>query len=239
MIFARILLVEDDEIVREVIAAGLRSAGLTVQIVGTAAEARALLAMGLFDLAVVDVHLPDGLGVSLLPARIPIILMTSNAGPADRAAGLDRGADDYILKPVDGTELLARIRAVLRRSAADDRRDNVTVLDGWMLDLVRRELLDTAGMTVRLTRAEFDVFAAIVQSSPVALHRDYLVEVIASLESGSSARTVDVLISRIRRKFAGAAPPAPTIATRRNEGYWLPRPARQPSSAPPKARRSS
>jgi DNA-binding response OmpR family regulator len=175
----------------------------------------------------VDVNLPDGLGFDLVKRLraqqdMPVIYVTSRGAADDKIQGFDSGGDDYIVKPVDVRELLARVRAVLRRCARPPGADeSVFGLCGWTLDLVRRELVDSQGAVVRLTRAEFDLFAALFRGGQVPLHRDYLVEVVASSEASTKARTVDVLISRIRRKLSHASQPAPRIVTRTGEGYLL------------------
>ncbi|KPF67851.1 hypothetical protein IP88_12100 [alpha proteobacterium AAP81b] len=235
---ASILLVEDDAAVREVVLAFLVAAGFAVTAVADAASARARVERDSFDLAIVDVNLPDASGFALAPqlrARrdCAIIHLTSLGSTDYRLRGLE-SADDYLVKPVDMRELVARVKAVLRRTAraADAAaarlppaaaRLPVIELGRWTLDLVRRELADPAGTVVRLTRAEFDLFAALVQAGGLPLARDYLLEVVASADSESNARTIDVMVSRIRRKLAAAAAVpasgAPRILTRQGEGY--------------------
>lgn len=219
---ATILVVEDDPIVREVVLAFLENAGFAAFAVASAAAALDHFGASAVDLAIIDVNLPDDSGFHLVERlrrrhECGIIYLTSLGGSADRLRGLELG-DDYLVKPVDGPELVARARAVLRRTRGSGRLP-VIDLGGWMLDLVRRELADPAGMPVRLTRAEFDLFAALVQAGGTALSRDYLIEVVASAEAETGPRTIDVMVSRIRRKLAGAQQPAPSILTRPGEGY--------------------
>jgi two-component system torCAD operon response regulator TorR len=224
---ARVLVVEDDIIASEIAAAYLREGGLHAVEARNAASALACFAAQPIDLALVDVNLPDGLGFDLVATLraqrdMAVIYVTSRDASDDKMRGFETGGDDYIVKPVDVRELLARVRAVLRRAGRPARQDeSVFTFCGWTLDLVRRELVDAQGALVRLTRGEFDLFAALFRAGTTALHREFLVEVLASSEASTKARTVDVLISRIRRKLAQASQPSPRIITRTGEGYLL------------------
>lgn len=217
-------MIDDDPIVREIVAAYLLGHGLVVIEAADAPAALAVARAAPIDLAVVDINLPDGSGLDLVDelrrvGDCAVIYMSSRGSAADRIRGLANG-DDYMVKPVEPGELLARVRAVLRRymrSAAG--ATSVVELMGWTLDLVRRELADADGTLIRLTRAEFDLFAALVQSRGVALSREYLVEVVASAEASTQPRTIDVMISRIRRKLSEARQPAPRILTTPGQGY--------------------
>ncbi len=233
---AIILIIEDDPIVAEIVAAYLTANGFSACIASDAAHGLAMFSERAVDLAIIDVNLPDGSGIDLVPRlRVvrdcAVIFLTSLGAADDRIRGLETGGDDYIVKPVELRELLARVRAVLRRyrhsPPARPLPTGVTVLDiaGWTLDLVRRELADPGGALIRLTRAEFDLLAALAQANGVALSRDYLLEVVASAESESKARTIDVMVSRVRRKLASGHQPAPRIVTRQGEGYSFLAPA--------------
>lgn len=218
---AHIMIVEDDPIVREIVATSLRAEGFAVTEAVSSMDARDRFAAMPAQLVIIDIRLPDGSGhdlaTALRAAGDPaVIFMTSLGGREDRIRGLDMG-DDYLVKPIDVRELGARVRAVLRRYRRSQPAGALIELDGWTLDLVRRELADAGGEIVKLTRAEFDLLAALVQAGGVVLSRDYLLEVIASADSASSARTVDVLVSRIRRKVAGGL--AERIRTIPGAGY--------------------
>lgn len=223
-----VLVVDDDDIAREVMATYLRRAGVDVVEANDAKQGLALATRHPFDLVVLDVNLPDGDGFAVAPLLqterdVAIIYITSRGATEDRLRGLENGGDDYLVKPVDLRELLARIRVVLRRRKRQAAYEGarVVVFRGWMLDLVRRELTDANGDLVQLTRAEFDLFAALYQSSPAPLHRDYLLEVVASADSTTKSRTIDVMISRIRRKLAASSRSGPLIVTKMGEGYFL------------------
>ena len=223
-----ILVIDDDIIAREVMAAHIRHAGIDVMEANDAREGLALARRHPFDLVVLDVNLPDGNGFFLAPLiqaerDVPIIYITIRGKTEDRLRGLANGGDDYLVKPVDLRELLARILVVLRRRKRQTAYGaaGVVTFRGWILDLIRRELTNADGHLVQLTRAEFDLFAALYQSGPVPLHRDYLLEVVGSAETATKARTIDVMISRIRRKLAASSPSGPLIVTKMGKGYLL------------------
>jgi DNA-binding response OmpR family regulator len=230
MLRAKTLLVDDDPIVREVITTSFRKAGWRIDAAPDAASALRLFASEPTDLILADINLPDGSGRELVGRMqrlrdCAVIYVTSLGGAEDRLQGLKDG-DDYVVKPVDVQELMARSHAVLRRYRLQrPAMDPVLTLDAWTLDVVRRELANPSGEIIRLTRAEFDLLAALAQSGDAVLSRDYLLEVIASAEAETKVRTVDVLISRIRRKLADGGPSPPLIATVHAQGYRLARPS--------------
>ena len=224
----QIMIVEDDEIVREIMAAHLRRHGLDPIETSDCASALKVCSERNLDLVIMDVGLPDGSGFELAHALrrrrdCAVIFATSLDDVENRIRGLEGDGDDYIVKPTDGRELLARVHAVLRRHRrpATGEAAIQTVLEfaGWTLDLVRRELADPRGHLVPLTRAEFDLFAALVQARGLALSRDYLVEVTTSAQAPSKSRTIDVMVSRIRRKLVQGSRPLPQIVTAQGEGY--------------------
>ncbi len=220
----RVLIVEDDEIACEILATHLAAEGIATTVAATVESGLAEYLGKRFDLAIVDINLPDGLGFDLVERLhrhrdCAVIYLTSRGDLDDRVRGLNMGADDYMVKPADLKELSARVQAVLRRHrAAPAPAPRVMTLSGWTLDLVRRELADPHGQLLPLTRGEFDIFAAIVQAGPTPLDRDYLLEVVASADAMVGPRTIDVLISRIRTKL-GAVAGAPRIMTVRGRGY--------------------
>lgn len=202
------LVVEDDAIVRTIVMAHLRAEGASPIGVSTLADAIAVYRQRTFEMVIVDVNLPDGLGYDLIRTLqrmrdCAALFLTSRGDTADRVRGLASGADDYLIKPVDLGELSARIKAILRRH----RRGSAAVipLGSWTLDLLRRELADREGRPIVMTRGEFDLFCALVQASPVALDRPYLLEVVSSVDTPPNIRTIDVMISRIRTKLPSAS----------------------------------
>ncbi len=235
---ARILIVEDDIICREIVGAHLKSEGFITLEATDIASGVAAFASHPIDLLITDINLSDGLGFDLVRTLrqqrdCATIFMTSRGGSDDRVRGLEDGGDDYIVKPVDMPELIARVRAVLRRyhrpQPKQAQTSHVVVFAGWTLDLVRRELADATGGLIGLTRAEFDLFAALAQAGGSPLGREYLLEVASSADSSTRERTIDVMISRIRRKLALGSQPAPQIITQYGEGYRFKAPAASPS----------
>lgn len=228
---ATILVVEDDIIVSEIICAHLKSAGYATVTASDVASALSQFDIHRVELAIVDVNLPDGLGFDLAVALrkrrdCGVIYLTSRSAVDDLVAGFAAGGDDYIVKPADPRELSVRVDAVLRRFRKSIVAvEKVIAFAGWTLDLVRRELADGDGLLVPLTRAEFDLFAALVQSGISILDRSYLLEVVRSTENGIGSRSIDVLVSRIRRKIARASKPAPQIVTYHGQGYSFRTPA--------------
>jgi two-component system torCAD operon response regulator TorR len=219
---ASILIVEDDPIVRSIVSTSLGAAGFVVRQAETGDAARASFADQPADLVLIDIRLPDGSGHEVATGlqamgNPAVIFLTSLGGMQDRIRGLDL-ADDYLVKPIDLGELHARVRAVLRRWRRGLPGTSTRNLAGWTLDLVRRELADADGQVQRLTRAEFDVLAALVQADGAVLSRDYLLEVSGSAQSATTARTIDVLISRIRAKLAGSVL-AGAVLTVPGQGY--------------------
>lgn len=222
----RVLVVEDDEISREIVATHLVFDGFGVATAASVETGVAEYRRGVSDVVIVDVNLPDGSGFDLVRRLrghrdCPVIYMTSRGEPGDRVRGLETGGDDYMVKPAHLGELSARIRAVLRRYRKPPLpTEAVIALSGSTLDLMRRELADEEGRLVPLTRGEFDIFSALVQASPVSLDRDYLLEVLGSADSSVNARTIDVMISRIRAKIKPSQLPL-RIVTTRGSGYRI------------------
>lgn len=218
-----ILLVEDDVIIREVVSTTLSAHGYRVVEAGNIETALRALKLQSFALVIVDIGLPDGSGHDLVSALTSdtgpaVIFMTSLSAADDRIRGLNAG-DDYVVKPVDPYELVARVGAVLRRYLRASSSNTVLEFGGWTMDLVRRELADPDGKIIALTRGEFDLLAALVHARGQPLSRDFLIEVVASVHSDAKERSIDVLVSRARRKLATSQARAPRILTTRRAGY--------------------
>lgn len=217
---ARILVVDDELSLRRLMRLYLTKAGFAVVEASTGLEALTALRRGEIDLAIIDVMLPelDGFEVVRQARRdssIPIILLTARGEEASRVAGLEIGADDYVVKPFLAHEVVARVRAQLRRARGfDERTDTLRV---GQVELDRRARLCTVrGDAVQLTRREFDLLATFLASPGRAYTRDQLLD--AAWESRYvSEKTVDVHIVALRRKFGDAL----RISTLRGIGYRL------------------
>lgn len=214
-----IMIVEDASELRELIAGYLSDRGFSVIGASSAMELCDLLPTAQPRVVLLDIGLPDGDGIALarklrIAERCALIFITANG--AKEIASLDAGGDDFITKPIDLPSLHARIRSVMRRA-----RDSVIVFEGWIIDLVRRELFRPNGQMLDLTSGEFNVLAALAARIPEPLDRDFLLDVISNRDPRNiSAHTVDNLIVRLRRKM-GADGSATPIVTVRGVGYAL------------------
>ncbi|MEI6281650.1 MAG: response regulator [Alphaproteobacteria bacterium] len=226
---AKILMVDDDPGIRDVVSDFLGKHGYQVDKAGDAREMDAALARGGVDLIVLDVMLPgeDGLSICRRLASAdgpPLIMLSAMGEDTDRIVGLEMGADDYLPKPCNPRELLARVRAVLRR-----RQEPVTSRDrplgagcefaGWRLDLVRRELMNAEGVVVNLSSGEFSLLRAFVERPQRVLTRDQLLELARGRDTDAFDRAIDVQICRLRRKLEDR--PGDLIRTIRSEGYMF------------------
>ncbi|RJF89018.1 response regulator [Oleomonas cavernae] len=225
-----ILLVEDDGEIRDLLSTFLRREGFAVEGAADAAAMDAALARTTPDLVVLDLMLPGEDGLSIcrrLSHRgdLPILILTAKGDDIDRIIGLELGADDYMAKPFNPRELLARIRAVLRRStkappapaAAANRRLAFATL---VVDLDGRSVEGPAGQRIALTSAEFDLLACFLQHPKRVLSRDQLLDWTRGRSADPFDRTIDVSVSRLRRKLEAVDAQAPgMIVTVRNGGY--------------------
>ena len=157
-------------------------------------------------------------------SSVPIIFISAKGSEVDRVVGLELGADDYLAKPFGTRELVARIRAVLRRGGLEntpgEREAGILGFDGWTANLPRRELMSPSGAQVELTGAEFDLLVAFLDNAQRVVARERLIELSRARIGDSSDRSIDVLVSRLRRKLSGAGGAAP-IVTVRGVGYML------------------
>jgi two-component system OmpR family response regulator len=225
----RILMVDDDPGIRDVVSDFLGKHGYAVETAGDSREMEAVLERGPVDLIVLDVMLPgeDGLAICRRLAVTdapPIIMLSAMGEDTDRIVGLELGADDYLSKPCNPRELLARVRAVLRR--AEQRNASPTAgagceFAGWRLDLVRRELRSPEGVVVNLSSGEFSLLRAFVERPQRVLTRDQLLDFARGPDSDAFDRAIDVQISRLRRKLDDGASGQDLIRTIRNEGYMF------------------
>lgn len=225
----RLLLVDDEASLREPLADYLVRQGFAVEQAASAAQARSLLRARNPDLALLDIMMPgeDGLALCrhLVEARsIPVIFLTAKSEATDRIVGLEIGADDYVVKPFDPRELVARIRSVLRRaSRADPVTDTqpVYAFDGWRLDSLKRRLTDPDGAAVPISSAEFRLLMAFVEHPRQVLDRDRLLDMVQGREAHLFDRAVDNQISRLRRKIEADSRNPQLIQTVWGGGYML------------------
>ncbi|MGM4907052.1 response regulator [Tardiphaga sp. 866_E4_N2_1] len=226
-----ILVVEDDRETRTLIAKYLRTNSCNVTTAADGREMEKVMADTRVDLLILDVMLPGEDGLSLCrkvraESQLPIIMLTARGEDVDRILGLEMGADDYLPKPFNPRELLARINAVLRRQATAlnaSATPNATALSfaGWQIDLRLRELRNPEGARVAMTSAEFDLLRAFVERSGRVLSRDSLLDLTQGRSAGSFERSIDVLVSRIRRKIEIDPQDAQMIKTVRSGGYMF------------------
>lgn len=224
---SNVLLVDDDQRIRGMLGQFLAERGLTVYEAPDGKRMFALLKTQRIDVIVLDVMLPGEDGFSLcrrlrLDSRVPVILLTAINEAADRIAGLELGADDYVAKPFDPRELLARIRAVLRRMGGADtiaREQTIYAFLGWTLDPRRRTLRTVNNVLVDLTSGEFDLLLAFVGYPQQILHRDRLLDLARGRTNQAFDRSIDVQISRLRRKIETDPAEPELIKTVRSEGY--------------------
>jgi two-component system phosphate regulon response regulator OmpR len=223
----RILVVDDDPALRELLTAYLDENGFTVMAVGDGAAMRAAISEDMPDAIVLDLMLPGEDGLALTRAirtqsSVPILILSARGEEVDRVIGLEVGADDYLAKPFGPRELLARLRALLRRSlpapAADANASLEQRFGPFVLDVAGRRLL-RAGSEVALTGAEFDLLAAFLARPNRVLSRDTLVDLLKGYDRDPFDRSIDIRVTRLRRKIeADPATPA-YIRTVRGEGY--------------------
>lgn len=218
----RTLLVEDHAQLSEVIASGLRRAGFAVDVAASVAEAREAVSLGDYALSILDLGLPDGSGLDLLAewragAGFPVILLTARGALGDRIIGLDGGADDYIVKPVEIPELVARCRAVLRRPG--NREGVVLVAGAVRLDTVNREAT-CHDQRLPLGRREVSVLEALMRAKGRVVARETLQEMLYDRDAEVTPNAVDAAVSRLRRALEEAGADV-ALRTIRGLGWML------------------
>lgn len=226
-----LLVVDDDVGLRETVADFLTGEGYAVTEAANVSEARTCINAAPPDLILLDINMPGGDGLTLASdlrrtISTPIIILSGKGSMVDRVVGLEVGADDYLAKPFELRELLARIRAVLRRarpavSEATQAPDRYARFDAFVLTPVRRELKTSTGAHVDLTGAEYNLIAAFVERPNRVLTRDAIADVTRKDDWDAFDRSIDTLVSRLRRKLARHTDAAALIQTVRGEGYVL------------------
>lgn len=206
-----ILVVDDHNDIRTLLSRYLVKNGLRVSTADDAAAARRVLGQASIDLVVLDIMMPGEDGLSLCrylreSTELPVILLTAMAEDTDRVIGLEVGADDYVTKPFNPRELLARIKAVLRRTNSlpptrEPSSEGRVAFDRWILDRTRRELIDETGTVVPLSSGEFRLLTAFIERPGIALNRDQLLDLTRGRDAAPFDRSIDNQVSRLRKKI--------------------------------------
>jgi DNA-binding response OmpR family regulator len=222
----RLLIVEDDAAFGMIMAAYLDASGYETTRVMHGREVFGRLERGRFDMVLLDLNLPDEDGLSImrsLRARsdVPIVIVSARHGTSDRLAALEMGADDYLVKPFEPRELVARVRNIIRRYRGADRKKSVFRFASWELDVDRHALRNGSGQSTALTPAEFDLLLALAKNRGHVMSRAQLIDAIVHAEPPESERAVDVLMSRLRKKIEKDADDPKILLTIRGHGYRL------------------
>jgi two-component system OmpR family response regulator len=224
-----ILFVEDDAEIGLLLSRYLGENSLEITVVPNGEAMNAAMKNNRYDLLLLDIGLKGEDGFSICrrirgASSIPIIMVTARSDDIDKIVGLECGADDYVVKPFNPRELLARIRSIFRRIELDNPGGSKTArrflkFDGWVIDAASRRLTSPSGAHVNLTGAEFDLLQAMCEQPNVILSRDTLLSLTHGLAEGNVDRSIDVLVSRLRAKLSNAHAASDLIRTIRAEGY--------------------
>lgn len=230
---SRLLIVDDDAALRDTLADFFEMEGYLIAQAGNVAEARARMADFEPDLLLLDISMPGGDGLTFAAemrakCSIPIIILSGKGSMVDRVVGLEVGADDYVAKPFELRELLARVRAVLRRSkpapaAVEEagQAGRTARFAGLVLTPSRRHVATATGDAIELTGAEYNLLAAFVEKANRVMTRDAIADITRKDHWDAFDRSIDTLVSRLRRKLAPFADASNLIQTVRGEGYVL------------------
>ncbi|HEV7775553.1 MAG TPA: response regulator transcription factor [Luteibacter sp.] len=227
-----VLVVDDDREIRQMVAQYLEKNGLRASVAADGREMRAMLDTTAVDLIVLDIMMPGDDGLVLCRnlraskhRAIPVLMLTARDDETDRIIGLEMGADDYVIKPFSPRELLARIRAVIRRTRMLPPNLQVTEASrtlsfgSWRLDTTARHLLDTEGTVVALSGAEFRLLRVFLDHPQRVLTRDQLLNLTQGRDAELFDRSIDLLVSRLRQRLQDGAREQTYIKTVRSEGY--------------------
>ncbi len=227
-----ILIVDDDREIRELVSAYLRKNGLRATAVADGRQMRGFLETNIVDLVVLDLMMPGDDGLVLCRElragkhkATPIVMLTARDDEMDRIIGLEMGADDYLPKPFAARELLARIKAVLRRTRM--LPPNLQISEAgrmlrfgeWRLDTIGRHLLDTDGTEIALSGAEYRLLRVFIDHPQRVLNRDQLLNLTQGRDADLFDRSIDLLVSRLRQRLGDDAREPTYIKTVRAEGY--------------------
>lgn len=222
-----ILIVDDDEQIRQLLREYLAGFGMSVTGVTDGIAMEEALEKSPFDLVILDLMLPGEDGLTLcrnlrVKSDIPILMLTARGEAMDRVVGLEVGADDYIVKPFEPRELVARIQSILRRSRAgreSPRGKKEAEFMGWRLDLILRQLVSPEQIVIPLSNAEFRLLAVLVEHPNRVLTREFLLDEARGRGMELFDRSIDILISRVRQKLNDDPRTPSLIKTVRGEGY--------------------
>lgn len=223
----RCLVVDDDAEIRHELQAYLQRFGMVVSAAASGAEMRRLLGAQPVDVVVLDLMLPDADGLQLCRQvqaehRLPVIMLTAQGDAASRVLGLEFGADDYLGKPFEPRELVARINAVLRRVQKGEQRaelQRTVSFEGWTFDRLLRQLVSPEQVVVPLSGAEYRLLSAFVDHPGRVLTRDRLIELTRAPGVEVNDRSIDLAVSRLRQKLGDPPREPRLIRTLRGEGY--------------------
>jgi two-component system, OmpR family, response regulator len=224
----QILLVDDDSALCALLSDYLGAQGYGVKAVGDGLAMHEAMAEHTFDLLILDVMLPGEDGLALCrnlraTSDLPVLMLTACGDEIDRIIGLEMGADDYLPKPFNPRELLARVKSILRRAAVTGPAKQVRHLcfAGWTLDLAAQYLVGEDGVVVSCSTGEFRLLQALAENANRVLSRDQLMDAINGKDASPFDRTIDVMIGRLRRRLRDDAREPLLIKTVRSSGYML------------------
>ena len=227
---SRIAVVEDDPEISRMMTNYMTEHGFEVTAARSGRDLDRVMSIGKIDCVILDVGLPGEDGLSICrrlrgKSTVPIIMVTGRASDTDRIVGLELGADDYLPKPFNPRELVARVRAVMRRSATAEPQQAETpqtlMFEGWRLDMARRQLLAPDGEPRSLTSGEFNILSIFCQNPRKVLSRDDLLDMLHGRAAAVFDRSIDVQISRLRRKIEANLKDPSFIKTVRYGGYFF------------------
>lgn len=233
-----LLIVEDEPVTRTKLAGYFKAAGYEVSVAGSGEEMRRMLTRHHIDLLLLDISLPDADGLELTMElrktyELGIILVTGRCTDIDRILGLEIGADDYVTKPFNERELLARVKSVLRRlsiqASALPTKDSLYFAD-WEINFTKRKLCSSENEKIHLTRGEFELLSALVKYPKTVMSRDRLMALVTHRSWQPDNRTIDVLIKRLREKIEKDPKSPELLLTIYGEGYVL---ASEVTESPP------
>lgn len=222
-----ILIVDDDAQIRQLLREYLAGFGMSVVSVADGIAMNEALITGNYDLIILDLMLPGEDGLSLcrnlrIKSNIPILMLTARGEAMDRVVGLEIGADDYIVKPFEPRELVARINTILRRSRGDREVAHETkqaAFMGWRLNYLLRHLVSPEELVIPLSNAEFRLLTVLIENPNRVLSRDFLLDEARGRNMDMFDRSIDILISRVRQKLNDDPRTPSLIKTVRGEGY--------------------